>query len=64
MFRNFVKWPPLESVKYVFFWINVFTNTLFIISTPENVYLDKNMSILGRLEAELLAGTQIRSAIS
>ena len=47
-----------------FFWINVFTNTLFINSTPENVYLDKNMSILGRLEAEVLAGTQIKSAIS
>ena len=36
------------------FVINVFTNTLFFISTPENVYLDKNISILGGLEAEIL----------
>ena len=32
----------------------MFTNTLFFISTPENVYLDKNISILGGLEAEIL----------
>ena len=39
---HFVEWPPLESVKLLLFcWINVFTNTLFFISTPENVYLDK-----------------------
>ena len=38
----------------LFCWINVFTNTLFFISTPENVYLDKNISILGGLEAEIL----------
>ena len=31
----------------------MFKNTLFIISTPENVYLDKNISILGGLEAEI-----------
>ena len=31
----------------------MFTNTLFSISTPENVYLDKNISILGGLEAEI-----------
>ena len=38
---HFVEWPPLESVKcFLFCWINVFTNTLFLISTPENVYLD------------------------
>ena len=28
----------------------MFTNTLFVISTFENVYLDKNVSILGGLE--------------
>ena len=33
---------------------NVFKNTSFFISTPENVYLDKNMSMLGRLEAAIL----------
>ena len=32
----------------------MFKNTLFIISTPENVYLDKNILILGGLEAEIL----------
>ena len=32
----------------------MFKNTLFFISTPENVYLDKNISILGGLEAEIL----------
>ena len=31
----------------------------FCISTPENVYLDKNISILGGLEAEILIRTQI-----
>ena len=40
---HFVKWPPLESVKCLLFcWINVFINTLFFISTPRNVYLDKS----------------------
>ena len=37
-----------------FCWVNVFKNILFIISTPENVYLDENISILGGLEAEIL----------
>ena len=32
----------------------MFKNTLFFISTPENVYLDKSISILGGLEAEIL----------
>ena len=32
----------------------MFTSTLFFISTHENVYLDKNISILGGLEAEIL----------
>ena len=32
----------------------MFANTLFIISTPENVYLDQNFSILGGLEADIL----------
>ena len=31
----------------------MFKNTLFFISTPENVYLDKSISILGGLEAEI-----------
>ena len=37
-------------------WINVFENTLISISRPipENVYLDKNISNLGGLEAEKL----------
>ena len=34
--------------------MNVFKNTLSFISTPENVYLDKRISILGGLEAEIL----------
>ena len=52
---HFVEWPPLETVKCLLFcWINMFTNTLFFISTPENVYLAKNISILGGLEAEIL----------
>ena len=39
---HFVGWQPLESVKCLLFcWIHVFTNTLFFISTPENVYLNK-----------------------
>ena len=29
------------SKMFFFCWIDVFTNTLFIICTPENVYLDK-----------------------
>ena len=32
----------------------MFKNTLFLTSTPENVYLDKSISILGGLEAEIL----------
>ena len=44
---------------FVFCWIDMFTNTLFIISTPENVYLDKNISNLGGLAAEKLTGIQI-----
>ena len=32
----------------------MFKITLFIISTPENVYLDKNNLIIGGLEAEIL----------
>ena len=47
----------------MFFFINMFTNTLFIISNPENVYLDKNISILGGLKAEILTRIQIWSAI-
>ena len=39
------------------------TNTLFIISTSGNVYLDKNISILCGLEAEILTRIQIVSAI-
>ena len=35
----------------------------FSISTPENVYLDKIISISGGLEAEILIRTQIWSAI-
>ena len=46
---------------FVFGWINVFTNTLFIISTPANVYLDENISILGGLETEILTRIQIWS---
>ena len=44
---------------------NVFENTLISISrpTPGNVYLDKNISILGGLEAEMLTRTQIWSVI-
>ena len=38
----------------LFCWINLFKNTLFFISTPENVYLDKSILILGGLEAEIL----------
>ena len=34
----------------------MFTNTLFISSTPENLYLDLNIPILGGLEAEILTG--------
>ena len=49
------------SRMFVFCWIDMFTNTLFIIRTPENVYLDKNISILGGLEAEKLTGIQIWS---
>ena len=48
---------------FVFCWINVFTNILFIISTPENVYLNKNISILGGLEAEILTRIQIWSDV-
>ena len=33
----------MESVKIFFSWINVFKNTFFSISTPENVYLDKKI---------------------
>ena len=51
------------SKMFVFCWINVFTNTLFIISTLENVYLDTKILILGELEAEILTRTQIWSAI-
>ena len=49
----------------LFCWINVFENTLISICmpTPGNVYLDKNSSILGGLEAEMLTCTQIWSAI-
>ena len=46
-----------------FCWINVFKSTLISISTPENVYLDKNIAISGGLEAEILTRTQIWSAI-
>ena len=42
------------SKMFVCCWIIVFTNTLFIISTPENVYLDTNILISGGLEAEIL----------
>ena len=51
---HFVKWPPRDSVKCLLFcWINVFKKTLFIISTTENVYLDKNISILCGLDADI-----------
>ena len=40
--------------EMLFCWINVFKNTLFVISTLENVYLDKSISILGGLEAKIL----------
>ena len=51
----FLKWPPLESVKCLLFCRNyVFKKTLFFISTPEKVYLDKSISIFGGLEAEIL----------
>ena len=39
---------------FIFLLDYVFKNTLFFISTPENVYLDKSISILGGLEAEIL----------
>ena len=41
--------------KGVLCWINVFENNLTSISRPtlENVYLDKNILILGGLEAEI-----------
>ena len=39
MVGHFVKWPQLESSIF-FCWIMLFTNTLFIISTPENISLD------------------------
>ena len=42
------------SKMFIFFLVNVFKNTLFIISTPDNVYLDTNISILGGLEAKIL----------
>ena len=32
----------------------MFKNTLFLISTPENVYLDKSTSLLGGSEAGIL----------
>ena len=48
---------------FVCCWIIVFINTLFIISTPENIYLHKNIFILGGLEAEMLTRIQIWSAI-
>ena len=48
---------------FVFCWTIMFRNTLIIISTPENVYLDKNISILGVLEAAILTRIQIWSAI-
>ena len=60
---QFAQRPPLESVKYFFCCINVFKNTLFSISTLENVYLDKKYLILGGLESEILIRTQIGSAI-
>ena len=41
----------------------MFKNTLFIISTPENVYLDKNISILGGLKAEIFTRMWTWSAI-
>ena len=41
---RFIEWPPLESEFFLLFcWINLFTNTLFFISTHANVYLDKNI---------------------
>ena len=48
-----------------FCWINVFENTLISVSRPNpgNLYLDKNISILGGLEAEMLTRTQIWPAI-
>ena len=32
----------------------MYKNTLFVISTPENVYLDTNILTLGGLDAEIL----------
>ena len=42
------------SEMFDFCWIIVFKNTLFFISTPENVCLDTHIAILGGLEAEIL----------
>ena len=45
---------------FVCCWIFVLTTTLFIISTPENVCLDKNILISGGLEAEILTRRPIQ----
>ena len=52
--------PGVSGIVF-FCWISVFDNTFIGISrpTPENVYLDKNSSIVGGLEAR----TQIWAAI-
>ena len=41
----------------------MYKNTLFLISTPKNVYLVLNISILSGLEAEILTLIYIWSAI-
>ena len=41
----------------------MYKNTLSIISTPKNVYLDKNILILSGLGAEILTFIYILSAI-
>ena len=57
MIGHFVKWPPLESVQCLIFVGIMCLQILYSLSvgpSPENVYLDKNISILGGLEAEIL----------
>ena len=53
---QFLQRPPLAGLLCL-------KILLFSISTPENLYLNKNISIWGGLEAEILIHTQIWSAI-
>ena len=41
----------------------MYQNTLFLISTPKNVYLDENILILSGLGAEILTLIYILAAI-